>query len=194
MLFTPGPVSQWHVYPRYMCILAHISLVICVSLQIWQPGIFVSPNLLPSQFLSHATASSLPSFNNNFYAQDKWILLFIISANLQEQKWFLSFFLFFFVLFSILNIAEVKRKRSFSRSWTTVYYVSKLTRTKVVSFFFFFFVLFSILNLAEVKRKRSFSRSWTTCLSKEKSRHVLVKLECVVMCQYVHSHATRLSQ
>ena len=43
-------VSQWYVYPRDMCIPAHISLLISVSLQIWRPGICVFPTSLPSLF------------------------------------------------------------------------------------------------------------------------------------------------
>ena len=54
-------MSQWYVYPRDMCIPAHIhiSLVICVSPQIWPPVICVSPTPLPSKQILELDALNL---------------------------------------------------------------------------------------------------------------------------------------
>ena len=52
-------VSQWYVYPRDMCIPAHISLVICVSPPKWRPVICVSPTPLPSTLNDNNISSNI---------------------------------------------------------------------------------------------------------------------------------------
>ena len=57
--------SQRFVYPRDMCVLTHISLVICVSPPKWRPVICVSPTPFPSTWNNNILLRSLTGRTKN---------------------------------------------------------------------------------------------------------------------------------